>query len=101
MDKKPLSTLIREGAKLRPKARGVFFERGCSCAMGAAMEAAGVGYDENATRVMAAGAPILPELFTSDEKFTALGEEIYRWNDSHDVEMTREEIADALEARGL
>lgn len=101
MDRKPISVLIREGAKLRPKWIGTFFEKGCSCAIGAALEASGVPYNENYRTVGELAAPLFPELFTSPTSFTDLGSEIYKKNDSQAVEMTREEIADFLEARGL
>lgn len=43
-----LSEAIREGAKLRPQAFGAFFKNGGSCAEGAAAEAVGCAYNENA-----------------------------------------------------
>jgi hypothetical protein len=99
---KPLSALIREGAKLRPKCTGTFFEEGRSCAIGAALEASGVAYNENGKAVSQLAAPLFPEIFEAPNTFTALGREIYRENDSlGGTHMTREEIADLLEARGL
>jgi hypothetical protein len=114
---KKLSELIREGAKLRPQYFGSYFGLNdesflCSCALGAAFEAAGgsierylpnppddatwdspvdifqeaIGYDPNSILVESmSGKPWLESL-------------IANWNDRD--RLSREEIADKLEAMG-
>jgi hypothetical protein len=107
-----LSDLVLEGSKLRPQTRGVFFGavvgKGlCSCALGAAIEAAtGIADEhigtEQALTILAAetGLPLLTEI---DER-SPLGEMgnlagvIALMNDGHCN--TREEIAEWLKGKG-
>ena len=99
-----LSEAMREGAKLRPQGFGSHFpgyhkhgEEGCtSCALGAAMEAAGIGPD--AWHAWPAGQYTLAETFPHGYDYDIVG----RVLDMNDKERkTREEIADWLEGQGL
>ena len=92
-----LSEAIRIGARIRPQCEGSFFEDGRSCAMGAAMEGSGLPYREMREASQAAVA-MFPELFLSGTSYTPLGRSIFMRNDTG---MSREEIADWLQSKGL
>jgi hypothetical protein len=80
-----LSQAIREGAKLRPfQCKGNYFDGAASCAIGAARDA--LGCDSTLE--------LRVTLRVSDN---VIGE-VIMWNDSG---MTREAIADKLEAMGF
>jgi hypothetical protein len=86
-----LSQAIREGAKLRPQCTKYFFGGGGSCAFGAAYEAiTGYKLPEYSTN----GVEVLKRVPNYGGDLSC---EIVRWNDSG---MTREAIADKLEALG-
>lgn len=93
-----LSQAIREGAKLRPKGTTYFFSGGKSCAMGAMAEGLGIRYIEGG------GFPHMPNWFAQlrmpacMEYERAYGLSIWQDNDRSDI--TREAIADKLEALG-
>lgn len=91
---RPLSDLIREGAKMRPHARDWMFDGKGTCALGAAAEAAGamtIGGNE-------------PFLYSLDERFSAqvmgsgIAGRVAQMNDLGGF--TREEIADWLVESG-
>lgn len=88
-----LSAAIRLGAKIRPQAfRGFWSGRG-SCALGAAAEGAGFAYGGEISRDVFWAA-----FHTTREPLAFLEVLITDWNDTH--LMSREEIADRLEAMG-
>lgn len=87
---KKLSELIREGAKLRPQSFGWTFKDGKSCAVGAAVEA------------FLGRPPTSVDLDAKFDMIPSLGGvycQIAKWNDRD--HLSREEIADRLEKRGL
>lgn len=115
-----LSEAIRKGAVLRPKAKGQYFVAGASCAIGAALEGAGL---------IPEGAPVekdfhlWPREMQDDTIEAMYGEwpflvqaaqgrpvDIYCvWGDTHRSvvtmndyqELSREQIADVVEREGL
>lgn len=108
--KRKLSELIREGAKLHPQCKGVYFQISdgkCfgSCAYGAALEAytGAVIYGEYSLNLdmleMACGVArdtvVLHPILNQQKKMYAV---VTALNDEHD--WTREQIADWLEAQG-
>jgi hypothetical protein len=111
-----LSELIRRGAKKRPKAKGAYFkqvEGGIgSCAIGAAVEGAGIvrkapGYlnllnsDILSTLARKLGYDPFTRRVPNDGSIP--GSNIFSYVTSMNdyTNMTREEIADVLEAKGL
>lgn len=85
-----LSGAIREGCKLRPQGFGNEWTDGKSCAMGAAAEARGIPYGRFVSVGWAASMwPSVPR------------DLIYEVAKMNDGGMTREAIADWLEAQGL
>lgn len=87
-----LSEAIREGAKLRPQYFGAdYFGNGGSCALGAAYEAVtGHGH------YYADDAPTIEDLFPS----LTVELEMEIWDKNDQECLSREQIADWLEARG-
>lgn len=83
-----LSQAIRIGAKLRPQGRGQLLYRGASCALGAAIEGMGL------TPCDDMNFKDLQDMFGS-----TLCAFVIDWNDNHGL--TREQIADKLEALGF
>ncbi len=90
-----LPEAIRIGAKKRPQGFNVpFFDAGCSCVIGAAMEGSGL---------------VNPDAISSYDKFwktypsiNMLSDNWSRLIDMNDrLKKTREEIADILEAEGV
>jgi hypothetical protein len=113
---KKLSELIREGAKLRPQYFGSYFgfrkddpDTLCSCALGAAYEAAGAPMEtylnpEGASCNWRSPADVFTEAVGYDPNNTQISGTwieslVSRWNDLD--RLPREEIADRLEALGL
>ena len=90
-----LSDAIRIGAKLRPQCHGGFSRDGGTCALGAAAEALGFDFRDWGLRG--------PSMYEVLERLPALRSarlrgKISQWNDYE--KLTREQIADRLEAMG-
>ncbi len=106
-----LSEAIRIGAKLRPQHHGALFAHGASCAMGAAYEARfGTPGPEAWLCPLMTGCPHEEMIQSMEAEWpfllrgnggTGLFGEITSLNDSPSRGMTREQIADWLEAQGL
>lgn len=90
-----LSEAIRIGAKLRPQGLGHAFKDGKSCAWGAAYEGVGGEYNESL------GYSNLVCDYLPSHFMQAFGTGEYSIACMNDNGMTREAIADFLEARGL
>jgi len=88
-----LSEAMRIGARLRPKCRLKMFHEGASCALGAAWE--GMGFDPNEDPGTHSSFRDIGERLGISE---GLARTITGKNDSEC--MTREQIADWLEAQG-
>ena len=88
--KAKLSTAIRIGARKRPQARLAYFERGASCAFGAAWEGIGGSYHDP---VWGLAGKLMKHFGIAQE----VGQAVVRMNDSGE---SREAIADWLEAQG-
>jgi hypothetical protein len=88
-----LSEAMRLGAKIRPQAFGMLWMGGGSCALGAAAEGAGFIYGEDISRIDFWAA--LQQVRKPPE---FLESKLIAWND--DEGMSREAIADRLEAMG-
>jgi hypothetical protein len=106
---KKLSELIREGAKLRPQAQHSFFDwvggEFCSCAFGAAYEAA-TGKNRTSVNMVKAlnqetGLQIMRDtvIDPGDNAPRAIFTVVTRMNDEYGK--SREEIADYLESKGF
>lgn len=91
--KRPLSELIREGARIRPQAFGCYIEQGRSCAIGAAAEAAG------ATMRDYSGCLAVDGTWLMENIPMHVQEAIYDLNDTEG--RSREYIADWLAESGL
>jgi hypothetical protein len=95
---KKLSDAIRLGATFRPQCRRTLFDLGSSCAIGAAYEAlTGINTTEGynlSTSPSVEG--LLARRFGVSME---LLDEVIGWNDHE--RLTREQIADRLEAKGL
>jgi hypothetical protein len=88
-----LSEAIRLGAMLKPQGFGWFnTDDGGTCAMGAAMQAAGHIRDWPVVKKSPAACPACPLVRVSDNTHNATGAMIVHLNDDH--RWTRERIAD-------
>lgn len=87
-----LSQAIRIGAKLRPQCFGHYFRGGASCALTAA-------YEAYTGRVPTAVSQSPADYLIKEHKVPSqLIGDVIAWND--DLHMSREKIADKVEARG-
>jgi hypothetical protein len=91
-----LSEAIRKGARLRPQGTGWWHRDGKSCALGAAYEALTGRITNDYSGVTLETIHIMATAFPA---FYALTHEIGKMNDIQ--HLTREQIADWLEAQGL
>lgn len=94
-----LSEAIRIGAQIRPQCSVEFYDDGKSCALGAALEAIGKRDEAMSYRANEVAWPYewISKYFVLPEDFDELKDVGYL----NDEGLSREQIADHLEAKGL